>query len=148
MKKSCSLLILLCFVISACTPMAPVSSTKVMTGPDAEEIPPSFAQFPDIPFPEKTVMNLSKTKILGSGDSWTGSIVFNAPYNTGAMFDFYMSEMPKFGWEEIAVVRSEMSNLTYSRGNRVALILIGASTSNTEVSLTVVPRKSSLKTEQ
>jgi len=39
-------------------------------------------------------------------------------------YDFFLREMPKFGWQEITSVRSEVSVLTYSRSGRVATIQI------------------------
>ena len=128
-------------ITTACTTTTPVSSNSSFSTADGSDaIPPSFAQFPDAPFPEKTLMNLDKTKVLGSGENWMGSIVFTAPYNPSAMFDFYMAELPKFSWGQIAVVRSKISHMTYKRGDRVIQILISSTTTGaSEVSLTVTP---------
>ncbi len=128
------------FAITSCTTTAPVTSNSNFATEGDDAIPPSFAQFPDVPFPEKTLMNLDETKILGSGENWMGSIVFTAPYNPSSMFDFYMAELPKFSWNQIAVVRSKVSHMTYKRANRVIQILISSTTTGaSEVSLTVTP---------
>lgn len=125
---------------AACSTTTPVTSNSTFSTEGADAIPPSFAQFPDAPFPEKTLMNLDKTKVLGSGENWMGSIVFTAPYNPSAMFDFYMAELPKFSWSQIAVVRSKISHMTYKRADRVIQILISSTTTGAaEVSLTVTP---------
>ncbi|MBR7158459.1 MAG: hypothetical protein IKD08_02100 [Alphaproteobacteria bacterium] len=126
----------------ACTNGAPLMSssknTDDVTG-EAKAIPPNFAQFNDIPIPEQAVMDLKRTLVFGGQNSWSGRIVFNAPYSQGGLFDFYMAEMPKFGWQEITVVRSQMSVLTFKHGNRVATIQLDGDTSGTEVSFTVSP---------
>ena len=82
---------------------------------------PNFAQFREIPVPEKATMDLKKTMLFGN-DPLIGRLAFSAPYSQSSLFDFYMQEMPKFGWREITVIRSANSFLTFSKGNRVATI--------------------------
>ena len=122
------------------------------SNPDTSDLPYSFSQFSDIPIPEKATMNLDKTAIFGRENDWVGKITFSAPYSVGGVFDFYMSEMPKFGWEEITSVRGANSVLTYNRDTRVALIQLTPARFNggTEVVLTMSPapqKKHSKKTE-
>ena len=138
----------LCFILSlsliafgCSTTFTPVESNRSISGTDEEAIPASFAQFPDLPFPEKTIMDLNSTVILGSGESWTGKIVFSAPYTVSSMFDFYMAEMPKFSWQEVAIIRSKISSMTYVRRTRVVTIqLEAAGSKGTTISLLVTPR--------
>ena len=102
---------------------------------------PSFAQFNDIPIPEKATMDLKSTLLLGGSSTWIGRLVFSAPYTLNSMFDFYMSEMPKFGWKEVTVVRSKVSVLSFSNGDRVATIQLESDMVNgTVVSFTVSPK--------
>ena len=102
---------------------------------------PSFAQFNDIPIPEKATMDLKSTLLLGGSSAWIGRLVFAAPYTLNGMFDFYMSEMPKFGWKEVTVVRSKVSVLSFTNANRVATIQLEPDMVNgTIVSFTVSPR--------
>jgi hypothetical protein len=128
--------------------VAPVSSNSTIatSGEGTEAIPSSFAQFPDIPFPEKTVMNLDSTILLGSGENWAGKLVFSAPYSSSSMFDFYMAEMPKFGWNQVAVIRSKTSQMTYERKDRIAIISIkGDMNSSAKISLTAMPKSQNKK---
>lgn len=102
---------------------------------------PSFAQFNDIPIPEKATMDLKSSLLLGGSSSWIGRLVFSAPYTLNSMFDFYMSEMPKFGWKEVTVVRSKVSVLSFTNDDRVATVQLEADMVNgTIVSFTVSPR--------
>ena len=101
---------------------------------------PSFAQFNDIPIPEKATMDLKSTLLLGGSSAWIGRLVFAAPYTLNGMFDFYMSEMPKFGWKEVTVVRSKVSVLSFTNSDRVATIQLEPEMVNgTVVSFTVSP---------
>ncbi len=94
---------------------------------------PNFAQFREIPIPENATMNLDKTLLFGN-DPLIGRLAFKVPYNQANMFDFYMQEMPKFGWQELTSIRATNSYLTYAKDNRVATILLGSSSLNgTEV---------------
>lgn len=104
-------------------------------------LPPSFAQFNDIPIPEKAMMDLKQSLLLGGESTWIGRLVFAAPYTQNSLFDFYMSEMPKFGWSEITVVRSKISVLSFRRDTRIATIQLESDiVSGTVVSFTVSPR--------
>ena len=102
---------------------------------------PSFAQFNDIPIPEKAMMDLKSSLLLGGSSAWIGRLVFSAPYTLNGMFDFYMTEMPKFGWKEITVVRSKISVLSFEQNERMATIQLEPDMVNdTIVSFTVSPK--------
>lgn len=117
------------------------NETMYRTEGDGTNGSPSFAQFNDVPIPEKASMDLKQTLLLGGASSWVGRLVFAAPYTLNGMFDFYMSEMPKFGWKEITVVRSKISVLSFSSGNRIATVQLESDIVNgTIVSFTVSPQ--------
>lgn len=102
--------------------------------------PPQFSQFKDIPIPEDSKMDLERTLLFGSENDWIGRLYFIAPYNAGGIFDFYVAEMPLFGWQQLTAVRAELSTLTFKRGNRIASIEITPSSFNGSViSFTVSP---------
>lgn len=137
-------------LFSACAILAPNSSPLVSSSNSAsgavttdengqQVAPPAFSQFSDIPIPEQAEMDLDRTFALGGSNLWSGRLVFTAPYTQGGLFDFYMSEMPKFGWQEITVVRSKVSVMTFKQGERVATIQIEAGSMRTEVLFTVSP---------
>lgn len=117
-----------------------------LNGVDGNPIPQAFANFPDIPFPEKAYLNLGDTKALGSGDNWIGSLVFTAPYNASRIYDFYISEMPKNRWIEVAVVRARISQMTYFRDSRAIQILIESLKENeSRITITAIPNQAVLK---
>ncbi len=89
-------------------------------------IPPSFSSYPDIPIPSNASMNGGKdTVILGNGENWTGRLVYTM-LNTRPpqMYDYYKNEMPRLNWIELSSSRSEVSFLSYKRGDRTANIQI------------------------
>lgn len=107
---------------------------------------PNFAQFREIPVPEKATMDLKKTMLFGN-DPLIGRLAFSAPYSQSNLFDFYMQEMPKFGWREVTVIRSANSFLTFAKDNRVATIQLSTTAvSGTDVIFDISIGKS-LKTE-
>ncbi len=121
------------------------TESNILNGVDGSPIPNAFSNFPDIPFPEKSYLELGDTKTLGTGENWIGSLVFTASYGASRVFDFYVSEMPKIRWVEIAVVRARISQMTYFKENRAAQILIEALNENkSRVTITAVPNQADI----
>ena len=58
--------------------MAGCANTESMnrSADDASGLSPSFAQFNDIPIPEKATMDLKQTLLLGGSSAWIGRLVF------------------------------------------------------------------------
>ncbi|MCC7167469.1 MAG: hypothetical protein IT565_07845, partial [Rhodospirillales bacterium] len=107
-------------------------------------ITPTFGQFSDIPVPAGASMDLYRTLILGGGDSWMGRLSYSTRQSVGEMFDFHKAELARFGWQELASLRSATSVLTYQRGERVATIQIRPATIlGAVVDFTVAPQGAS-----
>lgn len=83
-----------------------------------------FAQFKDIPIPGGAEMDMERSIILGSQDTWTGRVHLQVNISATKLFEFYKLEMPGFGWKEVTSVRAAISVLTYIRDSRVATIQI------------------------
>lgn len=138
MLKNNILIFTLVLILSACATDKPR-----LLGIDGSEIPPAFANFPDIPFPDKAYINLEETKALGSGENWIGSLVYEVPYNASSVFDFYVLEMPKLKWIEVAIVRAKISHMTYVRNNRAVQILVQQDGADSAVvTITAIPNQS------
>ena len=117
---------------------APSSATS--TGANARTAQ-GFAQFPDIAVPARAKMDVERSLVLGARDDWIGRLSMDASGSSSDSYDFFLREMPKFGWQEITSVRSEVSVLTYSRSGRIATIQIRNRTlGGSAVDITVSPR--------
>ena len=91
-------------------------------------------------------MNLEDSKTMGNGENWIGSISYTATFNAGRVFDFYVSEMPKKGWVEIAVVRAKISQMTYVKDGRAVQILIQMEGDDSAfVTITAIPNQATVK---
>ena len=135
-----NMLFAILFFINSCA-----TESYILNGTDGSPIPNAFANFPDIPFPEKSYLELGDTKALGTGENWVGSIVFTAPYNANRIFDFYVAEMPKNRWVEIAVVRARISQMTYFKDNRAVQVLIETLKDNdSRITITAVPNQTTI----
>ena len=135
MIKNKILTLTLLLILSACATERPN-----LMGIDGSTIPPAFAHFPDVPFPNDAIVDLDETKALGSGENWIGSLVYTTPYNPSSVFDFYVSEMPKLNWLEVATVRAKISHMTYVRNNRAMQILIEMNGGDSaKVTVTAIP---------
>ena len=105
-----------------------------------------FQNFPDIPFPDEAFLVLEDSKTMGSGENWIGSISFTVNFNAGRVFDYYVAEMPKKGWLEIAVVRAGISQMTYVKNGRAVQILIQMEGDDSAfVTVTAIPNQASVK---
>ena len=124
-------ILLFLFFITAC-----ISEPLVLKGSDGSPIPPAFASFSGIPIPEPAYVDLESTRALGYGENWSGTLVFTTPFPSHEIFDFYISEMPKYGWSDVATVRARISNMTYIKDKKAIQILIEKN-SNSEASVTI-----------
>ncbi|MGB1547616.1 MAG: hypothetical protein ACPHIA_03665 [Alphaproteobacteria bacterium] len=130
-------------LFAACTNTAtltPSSRTTTETGLPAAPTP-SFAQFSDIPIPGQASMDVERTLILGGAGAWTGRLVIRTPETASTMYDFYLEEMPKFGWQLLTVVRTAQSLQTYRMGDRFATVQIESTAiGGASIHLTVSPQ--------
>lgn len=114
-------------------------TTSTPTENSARSAPPQVA---GIALPEGYSLDTNRTIVLGEGDRWIGRLSYSINSSADQMFDFIRREMTNYGWTEVAVVRSEVSQLTYlsNGGDRVASILITRSTLyGSKIDMTVSP---------
>ncbi|GAB6052055.1 hypothetical protein JCM17960_08750 [Magnetospira thiophila] len=135
-------------ILGGCAATSGVSSNKSAESGQGgvSKAEKSFTQFPDIPVPTRSDMDVERTLVFGSDGGWFGRLVMTSRHGVSAAFDFYKQEMPGFGWEAVTMVRSAQSVLTYSREGRIATIQISDATlTGSDISITVSPRQSSAK---
>ncbi len=134
------LMLLMVMFLPAC-----VGEKPVLRGTDGNTIPPAFASFGGIPIPEPAYVNLEETRALGYGENWSGTLVFTTPFPAHEVFDFYVSEMPKFGWSDVATVRARISHMTYIKDRKAIQVLIEKnSDSESYVTVTSIPNNTGI----
>ncbi len=106
--------------------------------------PANFQLVTDIPIPPDATMDDERSLILSDRDHWTGRVVMRFWQKPPQLTAFYQSQMPSFGWQPLMSVTSDVSVLSYTRGDRAATVQIAPSMlgMTTEVSVTVAPRQS------
>lgn len=131
--------ILLLFA-TACT-----SERLSLKGSDGSPLPPAFASYSGIPIPEPAYIDLEETRALGYGENWSGTLIFTTPFPPHEVFDFYIAEMPKMGWSDVATVRARISHLTYIKDKKAIQILIEKnSDSEAYVTITAIPNNTGI----
>ncbi|UUX50898.1 hypothetical protein NUH88_04215 [Nisaea acidiphila] len=101
---------------------------------------PSFAEFRDVPIPANADIDFDNLLVLGAEDGWIGRLALTVGYKMPDMYAFYEREMPRFGWLKITSVRSAISTMTYSRGDRIATVTLSSrTTGGTAIDFTVAP---------
>lgn len=103
--------------------LAPTTSPDQTSEGKASRTEP-FSQFKDIPIPGGAKMDMERTIILGSQNSWTGRVYLQVKMSANKLFEFYKLEMPGFGWHQVTSVRATISVLTYELGSRIATVQI------------------------
>ena len=127
--------------LGACSGLVSTLVSPEASTSDENPTRASFARFPDLPMPVKVELNMARTLVFGTNDSWIGRLVISASHSSNDMFDFYKQEMSGFDWQEITSVRSDTSVMTYIRDERVATIQISrAPLSGAKVTITVSPK--------
>ena len=103
--------------------------------------PSAFAQFPEIPIPPNTQINVDKTLVFGS-KPWFGQLTLGSFTDANRVFDFFRNNMPKLGWTPGQEVRGTTHILTYENIDRKMTILINSRTlTGSEITITVSPRE-------
>ena len=116
-----------------------------LKGSDGSPLPPAFASYSGIPIPEPAYIDLEETRALGYGENWSGTLIFTTPFPPHEVFDFYIAEMPKMGWSDVATVRARISHLTYIKDKKAIQILIEKnSDSEAYVTITAIPNNTGI----
>ena len=139
--RSLTLAVAFGIVLAGCSQTASIMPSSNAAGQSGETAgKAAFSQFPDLPIPAGSKINVDKTLVFGS-KPWFGQLALNASGSANAMFDFYREHLSGYGWQEITSVRAPTSILTYANDERVLAIAIRSATiTGSEVTITVSPR--------
>jgi len=131
-------------VIAATSLLAGCSSNPTLTTTaTAENLEPGkFQPLTDIPIPSGAKLDTEPSLILGPPDHWIGRAVLKVGMPVNDTTVFYQNQVPSFGWELITVVQGKISNLTFSRADRVASFQIeGGTLGGSTVTIIMSPRQ-------
>ena len=124
--------------------MSNISNETSSTGKNTQAStasPSAFAQFPEIPIPPNTQINVDKTLVFGS-NPWFGQLTLGSFTNANRVYDFFRNNMPNLGWTPGQEVRGTTHILTYENMDRKMTILINSRTlTGSEIIITVSPRE-------
>ena len=132
-------------LLSACSKQTTLTSDQYdhQSAQGAPAQKPVFSEYKGVPVPGNAALDLKRSLILGSGDNWTGQIVITSEYVAPLLIEFYQSEMPKMGWNELTTRRSKTTSMTFERTPRMAEVEISPTGSNKcEIKITISPRSS------
>ncbi len=143
MNRGSTLLLLACsaVLVTGCERAQGIAATQLTSstmssGPPSSVIPPDVVRIPDIPIPPNGRIVREDTAIIGPDENWNGQVVITTSYSAAQMTEYYRVEMPKLGWSETAVVRARRTAITFTRGDRIAMVRIAPSG---EVDVVVAP---------
>ena len=126
-------------MIGGCTQTTAIP-TKSGATKVSSKTPTAFVQFPDVPVPPGSKINVDKTLVFGS-KPWFGQVTLTSSTSSNRAFDYFRAMMPGQGWREVTSVRAPTSILTYEQNDRVLAISIQAATlMGSEITLTMSPK--------
>ena len=132
-------LVAVAIMIGGCTQTTPIP-TKSGATQVSSKTPTAFVQFPDVPVPPGSKINVDRTLVFGS-KPWFGQLTLTSTTSSNRAFDFFRAMMPGQGWQEVTSVRAPTSILTYDQDDRVLAIAIQAATLlGSEITITMSPK--------
>lgn len=90
----------------------------------AKQDKPGFSNITDIPLPESAKMDLSKSMVMGGGDTWTGHLVYNTSRSPSQVIDFINEQMQSTGWTKLSELRGHETILTFMKEKRIATVKV------------------------
>ena len=83
-----------------------------------------LSEISDIPIPNKSIIDLEKTFIIGKGDDWMGRLSLINKKNIEEIYSFFLNEMAKFSYKEKSSIRSDVSTLIFENNKKAIFIKI------------------------
>lgn len=76
----------------------------------------------DMPLPAASKIIGADSLIIGRGDNWVGRVVLSGVQTPTDIYAFFQAEYPKSGWTTVSAVKSKMSILVFTKGDRTSTI--------------------------
>ncbi|SDI69396.1 hypothetical protein [Propionivibrio dicarboxylicus] len=106
--------------------------------------PQAALQVSDISIPPGAKLDAEKSLVIGTGERWLGRLVIKTDISSVHAYNHFFNGMPAIGWSLIAAIQSNVSQLTYLRGERVVIVQIESGWfGGTTITISASPRQSS-----
>lgn len=79
-----------------------------------------FSNITDTPLPVSATMDMEKSMVTGSGDTWSGHLVYKTKKPQTEVIEFINREMLATGWSKVSELRGHETVLMFIKGKRVA----------------------------
>ena len=76
----------------------------------------------DMPLPAASKIIGAESLIIGRGDNWVGRVVLSGVQTPTDIYAFFQSEYPRAGWTTVSAVKSKISILVFTKGDRTATV--------------------------
>ena len=83
-----------------------------------------LSQITDIPIPEKSIIDLDKTLIVGEKSDWMGRITLINKKKVEENYNFFLNEMLKFSYKKKSSTKSDISTLIFQNSKKAIFIKI------------------------
>jgi hypothetical protein len=115
------------------------SSSAAVTSATKE---PKLLQLGDFTLPAGSKLDDASTLVVGTDTRWVGRVVLRTTLSPVDSYNHFFRSLNGSGWNLITALQGKTSGLTFSRGERVATVMIeGSALSGTLVTILVTPRE-------
>jgi hypothetical protein len=123
---------------------APASGAAAVTTTSASSAArePKLLQLGDFSLPAGSKLDDASTLVVGTDTRWLGRVVLRTTLSPVDTYNHFFRTLTGAGWNLITALQGKTSGLTFSRGERIATVMIEGSTlSGTSVTILVTPRE-------
>lgn len=128
------------FQRQAATKAPTTGATTVTAASAAKES--KLLQLGDFTLPANSKLDDTNTLVVGTDTRWVGRVVLRTTLPPVDTYNHFFRTLNGSGWNLITALQGKTSGLTFSRGERVATVMIeGSALSGTLVTILVTPRE-------
>ena len=113
--------------LAACQNRTPVQQNSAVDEAFQETggaVPQALDLVSDVPVPSGSILDTSRSLVLGRGTQWTGRLVLRITLGPVQTLTLFQREMPSFGWASILAVQEEVGRLVFTRDNYAISIVV------------------------
>jgi hypothetical protein len=74
--------------------------------------------------PPGSVIKQDKSFIVGNGENWFGKVTLDIGKDDDIAYKFFLRTFPEKGWTLVSTIRSEQTQLVFTKSDRSATVVI------------------------
>ena len=109
---------------AACTSTPLGDSNPSSTGQPSGQTGSGAGTFATGLMPPGSVIKQDKSFIVGNGENWFGKVTLDIGKDDDIAYKFFLKTLPEKGWTLVSTIRSEQTQLVFTKADRSATVVI------------------------